>query len=89
MTFQTTLKKALNASDREAVNNYDIEGYHYPSGFDATVELIDVDDSRYEFDLDQTITVRDDGGALVTDVEGQQYLVTFEVIRPLCQGDLL
>lgn len=89
MTFQTTLKQALAASDRESVNGYDVEAYYYPTDLDATVVLEDTDESRYEFDLQQTITVQDDGGALVTDIEGQAYFVTFEVTHPLRQEDVL
>lgn len=89
MTFQTTLKQALAASDQESVNSYYVEAYFYPTDLDATVVLEDREESRYEFDLQQLITVQDDGGALVTDIEGDQHFIAFGVVRPLREEDLL
>lgn len=88
MSFTTTLQKALNTSDTEYVNDTEVERYLYPGeDFNDTVRLILADDEEVTFSLQQAVEVSE-GCAAITDVEGKEFTIYFEVNRPLAASDM-
>lgn len=84
---KVTLKRLLDASDREHIEGFAVEAYHYPTDITSTIELV-FDDCRVELPVMQEVELRAGGIATALDIDGEPIEIHFVVVRPLTMADL-